>query len=377
MSTLPYVRIPLIRGGSGSGSGRRGSGATGETAEPLVSQLPPPPSMPLVLQPHVSLAEWHSFWSDLHPIQVQVQASEEAIFLACFSLAVGQMIFLVALLFYYVFLRFDMLYAVLIGMSLGALRTKFNVWHGQVRGPQLHALRKVCRQAEAQIFGPCVECEYEEWQFYLYFMPIHMDQRYELKSEQVQPSGKGEFERNGYLRIQLLKPDGGDFFTWTPFSMVYLESFPTLPAILQMPTVNQRDRHHAQELWSRFWSEMLDASRHYLLMHRVYYTTLLPVMALLVLSNTSWLYDEASFVFIGVVLLSGAVLLIPFWHSSDRLSTAIDSRAKLVERYAAQFADRGWLVQYRRLYEFDGGPGISEAHYLYLFPLPAIGDCSG
>jgi hypothetical protein len=188
----------------------------------------------------------------------------------------------------------------------------------------------------------------------MYFFPISTDH---CKSHETKHGEDSDAGCNGYLRIQLFKTELSGGFSWNPFSMLYLESFQTPPAILQQTAVSG-----GQELWTRFWSEMLSASRHYQWIYRVFYPTLYAWFVLVVLQSAPWCPAE-------VHMVLTFVLLIPMIYSSRRLLPAIHSRAQLVERYADEFAHCGFHVEYRRSYEFDERSNMSAVHYLYVFPL--------
>jgi hypothetical protein len=248
----------------------------------------------------------------------------------------------------------------------------FQDWHGHVRARQYRALCDACRDAEHQFFGPsgyAVQCAYE-WDvnlpsrvvtsgFYIYFVPISAEH---CKLQETRHGDSGKAERHGYHRIQLFRTNNGRCFSWNPFSVSYLESLPSLPTLLQ-----QTPEDENQELWTRFWSQMLSASRHYLWIYRVFFPTLKVVLVLIALQYDPWIP-----ILLHLVLL--CVACIPMIYKMRRLPPETHDRAslsQLAERYANEFAHRGYHVEYRQCYEFDERSNMSAVHYVYVFPLPA------
>jgi hypothetical protein len=390
MFSLASSLLPAAAAGDGSSSGS--ATPEKETRKPyirveLASTLPnpnatiaimvAPPPIPLLLQPHVSLADWNNFWSYMQPILRQVHdstATYSVVHSIMFALYLVACVLLVVVGIVYHDETAEYYYLLVMGFFAAIYLAAWAVQgcHGFLRAGQFRALCDACHRAQDQIFGTSgysVQCTYE-WEikslsrgvaacgFYIYFFPISTDYS---KSHETKYDGDDDShaERHGYLRIRLFKSILGGSFSWNPFSMPYLESFQTLPNSL-----SQTAGSAGQELWTRFWSEMLSASRHYLWIYRVFYPITYVWLVLILLQTAPWFPIEVQ-----LVLL--CVLLIPMVYSSCRLLPATRSRDKLVERYADEFASHGWLVEYRRCYEFDERSNRAAVHYLYVFPLPA------
>jgi hypothetical protein len=356
---LPYIRVELV-----STKFQRNA------AIGTVVVVPPP--VPHLMQPHVSIADWNTFWSILQPIQQQVRdstAAFSAVLATAMALYLVAWVLLVVLGIMYQEETAKYFYPVMLGVFavVWLVALACNDWHRGVRACQFHVLCDLCRQAEKQIFGPsgyAVQCAYD-WEinagvaaygFHVYFYPVAM---HHCKSQETKHSDESEAEHNGYLRVQLFKTANGCSCSRTPFSLPYLETFQIPPIILE-----QVSGSGGQELWTRFWSEMLSASRHYLWTCRVFYPVLYAWLVLVVLQSAPWFPTN-----VYLILHFGLViLLLCMWC---RLLPASRSRAELVKRYADEFARCGYHVEYRRCYEFDDCSRMFTVHYLYVFPLPA------
>jgi hypothetical protein len=151
-------------------------------------------------------------------------------------------------------------------------------------------------------------------------------------------------------------------FQWSPIFLSHLESFATLPNIVQ-----PRSEH----VWNAFWSKLMNRLNHQLLAHRVAVVVSWVLVVCLVL--LPYLGD------IGVLNAAEADMAFPWLFQIYLVLVLIMGTKKpytdlLVHKHVHELAKHGLYVECRRgAAPTNHGCGGGQSLYLYLYPIPDCG----
>jgi hypothetical protein len=316
--------------------------------------------VPLSLQDSISLTEWRSFWCDLEPVLLRNERIETYV-------RWGSLFYLAAYIAFPLWLASlsEAWHEVLLLSSIVLLMWGFYVARACVQGVQLRALQDACRSAENAVFrshGWALDAHHEMSNVcccdignrsVVYFIPLQRIGSNLSASGGATAEDMDSLASEGYLRIELFKNDAF-VCQWSPIALSYLDSFSTLP---------NRLRPLEEQVWTSFWSKMMQQSKNHLMVHRG---------ALVLMWSLVVVFVSLQYFFI-VGVLSGDEFAFANWLGFVAFlmigmcwTSRFGQKLDLVHSHTLELSRQGLYIECRKVPACKSYGG--RTYYLYLYP---------